>query len=92
MHYYILVNEWNYPTESGREIIGDFDDLQDAEYHAKDECEREFDNFQEVCKDYYRDGSGYFNDGNSTGYIMHSSQDESMDFFFRSVVIRREVL
>lgn len=25
MQYYIVVEEWLYPTESGREIIGDFD-------------------------------------------------------------------
>ena len=25
MKYYIVVNEWKYPTETGREIVGDFD-------------------------------------------------------------------
>lgn len=92
MQYYILINEWNYPTESGREFIGDFDDIEDAEYHAKDECDRELDNFQNACGDYHRDGSGKFYDGSCSGYVMNSSQDETANFFFRSVIIKREVL
>ena len=27
MEYYIVINEWNYPTESGREFIGDLTHL-----------------------------------------------------------------
>ena len=31
MIYYLVLNEWNYPFESGREILGDFDTLEEAE-------------------------------------------------------------
>lgn len=95
MEYYIVMNEWNYPTELGREFIGDFDDAQDAEYHAKDECEREYDNFlSNTNGEYYREASGRMVDayGNCEGYILHSSKDESEDFFFRSIIIKREVI
>ena len=94
MKYYIVMNEWNYPTESGRKFIGDFDDIQDAEYHAKDECEREYDNFLlNTDGNYYREGSGRIWNAylDCEGYIMHSSQYENKDFFFRSSIIKREV-
>ena len=93
MEYYLVINEWNYPTESGREFIGDFDDIQEAEYNAKSECEREYENFVDVCGDYYREGSGRICNAylDCEGYIMHSSQYEDEDFFFRSAIIKREV-
>ena len=93
MKYYIVVNEWKYPTSSGRVILGDYDDAQEAEYHAKEECELEFDTFQEICGDYYRDGSGRLVDayGNCEGYVLNSSRYEEENMFFRSSIITREI-
>lgn len=88
------MNEWNYPTESGRSIVGDFDDIQDAEYHAKDGCEKEYDNFLEnTNREYYREGSGRNVDAymDCIGYDLNSSSHEEWNFFFRSVIIKRYV-
>lgn len=49
-NYFILVEEWNYPTESGRELrteIFDESEKQMALDLAKDICEAELDNFFE---------------------------------------------
>lgn len=39
--YYIVVEEWNYPTESGRELVGDYDTMAQALNAAKRKCEVE---------------------------------------------------
>lgn len=93
MEYYIVINEWNYPTESGREFIDDFDTIQEAETCAESECDKELDNFIEACGDYYREGSGrtvneYLD---CIGYELNSSSDENNNYFFRSAIIMREV-
>lgn len=43
--YYIAIEEWLYPTESGREFIDDFDTFEDAVKCAKELCESETYNF-----------------------------------------------
>lgn len=43
--YYIVVEEWNYPCESGRNIVDDFDTYEDALKKCMDMCENEMDNF-----------------------------------------------
>ena len=94
MTYYIVFNEWNYPTESGREFIGDYDTRLDAEFAAKSECDNEEDNFLEVNNgEIYREACGptMDEDFNCTGYVLNSSQDETMNHFFRSIIIKREV-
>ena len=94
MEYYIVFNEWNYPTESGREFIGDFDSPLDAEFASKSEYYKEEDNFLEVNNgEIHREACGRCIDayGDCIGYVLHSSQDESEDMFFRSVIIKRKV-
>lgn len=94
MEYYIVMNEWNYPTESGREFIGDFDTSLEAETCAELQCDKELDNFIEICGDYYKEGSGRTVDAylDCTGYVLNSSSDENNNFYFRSIIIKREVL
>ena len=94
MKYFIVMNEWNYPTESGREFVGDYSTEGEAVLAAEAEYNKELDNFQEVTHDFYSEASGVFNndDGSIAGFIMHSSQWEEHDFMFRSVIIPREVL
>lgn len=93
MKYFIVVCEWNYPTESGRDIIGDYDTRKEAERAAKKEYDDEFDNFQTVTNGLYREACGPYHDeqGNVEGYQLHSSQWESEDFVFRSEIITREL-
>ena len=94
MKYYIVMNEWNYPTESGRDFVGDIDTRAEAARIAEAECDKEFDNFQTVTNGLYREACGVFNndDGSIAGYALHSSQWENEDFMFRSVIIEREVI
>lgn len=46
--YYILVTEWKYPTETGREIIGDFDSRDEALVRGFELCDDECDNFTQA--------------------------------------------
>lgn len=44
-NYYIIVSEWNYPAESGRDVYSDtFDKKEDAFSKAKELAEGEVDN------------------------------------------------
>ena len=45
MKYFIVVEEWNYPYESGREIAEIYDTYDEALEKAKSLCEDEMDNF-----------------------------------------------
>jgi hypothetical protein len=95
MKYYIVMNEWNYPTESGRDFVGDYDTREEAVAAAEAEYEKEKDNFFEVTSGgWYNDACGQFNneDGSIAGFMMHSSQWEDFDIMFRSVIIEREVV
>ena len=94
MKFYIVFNEWNYPTESGRDYVGDFDTREEAAQAAEAEFEKEWDNFQDVTHGLYREACGVFNNeqGEIEGYALHSSQWEQEDFVFRSVIIEREIL
>jgi hypothetical protein len=64
--YYIVVTEWLYPTESGRDLCGDYDTYEQAMEVAKQlvEAERK-DNWCEATRtdpstvDYYIDSDGY---------------------------------
>ena len=48
--YYIVVAEWLYPTESGREIFNDFDDYDEAFETAHCRVQDEIENYTEVTK------------------------------------------
>ena len=108
MIYYLVLNEWNYPFESGREFLGDFDTLEEAEQTCKEQYESEIDTFLEAtngeiyepaCGRLVGDTEDHFPNCNfkfeshteCIGYALHSSPDESEDFFFRSIIIKRIV-
>lgn len=93
MEYYIVFNEWHYPTNDGRVFIGDFDSCMDAETATRIECMKELRNFQNNCGGYYKEGSGRTVDEylDCLGYQLNSSADETKNFFFRSVIIKREI-
>ena len=88
------MNEWNYPTESGRDYVGDYDTREEAILASGAEFNKEMDNFQEVTNGWYNEACGPFHDDNGdvAGFMMHSSQWEQEDFMFRSVIIEREVI
>ena len=50
--YYLVINEWLYPTESGRDFVDDYDTHEAAMSRCREECERERANYEEVsnCK------------------------------------------
>ena len=60
--YYIVVTEWLYPTESGRDVITDFDTKEEALVKCFELCDDELDNYAQACGiDYlppeqYKDG------------------------------------
>lgn len=89
MTYYIVFNEWNYPTESGREFVGDFDSRLDAEFAAKSETDKEEDNFFKVNGSVSK-GPMVDEDMNCLGYIL-TPTEHRLNHFFRSVIIEREV-
>lgn len=49
--YYLVVEEWNYPTESGRNILDDFDTESDAMDCALKSANFEKQNFVDNCGD-----------------------------------------
>ena len=50
MKYFVVVEEWNYPCESGRNIVDDFDTYDEALAKSMDMCENEMDNFCDNIK------------------------------------------
>ena len=57
--YYIVMKEWNYPTESGRDFICTCDTLAECEPIVKEEGEKEWNNFLDVNDDIYSEASGF---------------------------------
>lgn len=45
MTYYAVMKEWNYPCESGRDFVDDFDTYEEALAKSMEICEEEMDNF-----------------------------------------------
>lgn len=94
MKYYIVVNEWNYPDDTGWEIIGSFEHLDVAIKETEYQYKAEYDNFLEATDGkIYKDACGSCADylGKIVGYSLHSSKDELYDHFFRSIIIEREI-
>ena len=103
--YYIILIEWNYPTETGHDVCDLYDDLETTKAHVKKIGDNEWNNFQIVCGDIYSEASGFYttnaivqtNDPNDINiidvpeYYIHSSQYEDNDFWFRVRVIPVEV-
>jgi hypothetical protein len=92
--YYIVVNEWNYETNSGREIIGDYDTREEAEQVAKEEYEKEYDNFLDNTNgEIYRAACGKVvnSKGECIGYELVMSEDETLNIHFTTVIIERDI-
>lgn len=89
MKYFIVVDEWNYPTSSGREVIGDYDTLEEAKSVANFEYDNEYSNFIEVNGETYEEACGEVvgENGESTGFIINSSKNETENMWFYSRII-----
>lgn len=80
MQYYVVVEEWLYPTESGRNIIGAFDVSSQASdqaesvlLKARELAEAEEENFEINCKVDCLPATQYCN---VNGYNANMSKDE----------------
>lgn len=69
--YYILMEEWLYPTESGREYVCDYDNIEDAIRYARKACMAENYNFAHACGcDPSSPDETVNKDGNTIGVII----------------------
>ena len=48
--YYIVAEEWLYPTERGRDLVDDFDTYEDALARARELCKDEMFNFAQATR------------------------------------------
>ena len=83
--YYIVVTEWLYPTESGREVITDFDTKDEALTRCFELCDDELDNYCENCGDYLTPGH-FTNDDGVEGVIV-TAKNGLDEWFFQAKVI-----
>lgn len=88
MEYYIVMNEWKYPEDTGKVFVGDFDEYMDAQYASKTECAKELHNFEIILNDL-----AFLSElhGDNEGYILDPC-DINKEYYFRSVIIKREVI
>ena len=49
--YFVVFSEWLYPTESGRDFVGDYDTLEEALAACEESCNEEVENYGRVCGD-----------------------------------------
>ena len=92
--YYLVVNEWNYENNSGREIIGDYDTLEEATNITEKEYNKEYNNFLDNTKgEIYNEACGKVVDNNMNciGYQLIMSKDENLNIHFTSVIIERDI-
>jgi len=84
--YYIVVTEWEYPNESGREVITDFDSRDDAIVRCFELCEDELDNYWKNCGDYLPPAECYDDDVMPSGVCI-TPKNGLDDWFFHAKVI-----
>lgn len=83
--YYIVVTEWLYPDESGREVITDFDNKDEALTRCFELCDDELDNYGLVCGDYLAPEQYKDKDGNEGVTI--TSKNGLDDWFFNAKIV-----
>ena len=86
--YYIVVAEWNYPTETGRETIGDFDSKDEALTRGFELCDSEYDNFYDNCGDPLPPEECKDEDGNSGVIITPKNGLDDWFYVVRIVEMR----
>jgi hypothetical protein len=83
--YYVVITEWLYPTESGRDLGGDYDTYDEALNVARqlveDECR---DNWSEAT---HTDPSTIDFNSDSNGYII-TDKSGLEDWWFQAKIIK----
>lgn len=72
--YFIVVTEWNYPVESGRDVDTDYDTKEEAVERCKELCEQELPTFSQVCGKPNKPIL-YHSDGTTVVRITHAGGD-----------------
>lgn len=91
MKYWIVVNEWKYPAESGYEVVDSFSDRNDAIKAAKIEVDNERKTFLVVKGNIYEDVKICDKSLNGCGYLLCSSPHENENMIFQSILIERQL-
>lgn len=87
--YYIVVAEWLYPDESGREVITDFDTKDEALVRCFELCDDELDNYGLVCGDYRAPEQCKDDDG--TEGVIVTAKNGLDDWYFKAKVVEVKV-
>ena len=87
--YYIVVAEWHYPTESGRDVIADLDTKDEALVSCFELCDDELDNYAQVCGDYLAPEQYQDKDGNEG--VVITSKNGLDDWYFKAKIVEVKV-
>ena len=83
--YYIVVAEWLYPTESGRDVITDFDIKDEALVRCFELCEDELDNYGLACGDYI--APCQYKDDDGTEGVIVTAKNGLNEWYFKTKII-----
>ena len=83
--YYIVVTEWLYPNESGREVITDFDTKDEGLVRCFELCDDEVDNYGQACGDYLP--PEHFIDKDGVEGVTITSKNGLDDWFFNAKIV-----
>ena len=83
--YYIVVTEWLYPDESGREVITDFDTKDEALTRCFELCDDELDNYGLVCGDYL--APEQYKDKNGVEGVIITTKNGLDDWYFKAKIV-----
>ena len=70
MKYYIVVTEWLYPTESGRDVFYDFDTKEEALSMCAELTRTEKYNFADACKCDPSPANAVTKNGKTVGFLI----------------------
>lgn len=93
--YYVIVNEWNYPSERLVKLVRYCEDREVAEMCITEEGMNEWDNFKKECGEIDEEDSGLYwgADGKYLeGYQIVTPEDAEKYYYFRSFIIEVEPL
>lgn len=87
--YYIVVAEWLYPTESGRDVIADLDTKDEALVSCFELCDDELDKYGLACGDYLASKQYKDKDGNEG--VVITSKNGLDEWYFKAKIVEVKV-
>jgi hypothetical protein len=84
--YYIIVTEWLYPTESGRDIGCDYDTLNEALEECKKIVESEINTYSKTCNTDPTPINSFKKNGNINGYLI-TAKNGLDEWWFQAKVV-----